>query len=211
MRFVVYFITVFLSLLILNHLYISYYSRDFIYDDISRVPSKKVALILGTTKYIKKGKINYFYRYRIEAGAKLFLNGKVKALLVSGDNSSKYYNEPVKMKRDLIKLGVPAKYIALDYAGFRTLDSIIRADKIFGIDDYIVVSQPFHLKRAIFIAKKKGYKVVGFSAKQKSRTLSQYRMYLREILARAKAFLDIYLLNTKSKFLGNREKIIYKD
>ncbi len=200
-----------IALLIGNYLYIDNFSKDLIYYDIKKVPPKRVALILGTTKYVKKGKINYFYKYRIEAGAKLFLSGKVKALLVSGDNSTKYYNEPVRMRKDLIKLGVPAKYITLDYAGFRTLDSIIRANRVFGIDDYIIVSQPFHLKRALFIAKKKGFRAIGFAAKEKNFTLAQYRMFFRELLARAKATLDIYILNTKAKFLGKKEKVIYKE
>ena len=210
MRITLYLMVTFIILLIGNYLYIDNFSKDLIYQDIKKVPPKKVALILGTTKYVKKGKINYFYKYRIEAGAKLFLNGKVKALLVSGDNSSRYYNEPVRMKKDLIKLGVPSKYITLDYAGFRTFDSIIRANKVFGVDDYIIVTQPFHLKRAIFIAKKKGFNAIGFAAKEKKFTLAQYRMFFREVLARAKAFLDIYILNTKAKFLGKKEQVIYK-
>jgi SanA protein len=194
-------------LLIGNYFYIDNFAKDDIYYDIKKLPPKKVALILGTTKYVKKGKLNYFYKYRIDAGAELFLKGKVKALLVSGDNSSKYYNEPIQMKKDLIKKGIPKKYITLDYAGFRTFDSIIRANKVFGLDNYIIVSQPFHLKRALFIAKKKGFRVIGFAAKDKKFTLASYRMFLRELFARAKAFLDIYILDTQAKFLGKKEKI----
>ena len=209
MRILLYFIYAmsFLVLFLLgNYIYIDIYPKDLIYSDISKLPSKEVALVLGTTKYVKKGKINYFYKYRIDAGAKLFKHKKAKTILVSGDNSSRYYNEPVRMKKDLIRAGVPESAIVLDYAGVRTFDSIVRAKEVFGVDDYIIVTQPFHLKRALFIAKKKGIKAIGFPAKQKDRTIAQYRMFAREILARAKAFLDIYILDTQPESLKRRER-----
>jgi SanA protein len=197
--------TLLLVFLIGNYIYIDNFAKDLIYSDISKLPPKRVALILGTTKYVKKGKINYFYKYRIDAGVKLFKNKKVKMLLVSGDNSSRYYNEPARMKKDLIKRGIPEKFITLDHAGYRTFDSIIRANRVFGVDDYIIVTQPFHLKRALFIAKKKGFNAIGFPAKQNNNTLAHYRMLVREVLARAKAFLDLYVLKTQAKVLDKRD------
>ena len=194
------------AVLVLNSHLIERFAKKYLFCDVKKIPKKRVGVILGTTKYIKKGKENYFYRYRIEAGAELFRAKKVDTLLLSGANPSRYYNEPKTMMTDLIKLGVPKERIILDFGGFRTLDSIVRAKEIFGVDDYILVSQPFHLKRAIFIAHKKGFKAVGFCAKEKCGTTAQKRMFLRELLARAKAVLDIYILNTKPKEKINIEK-----
>lgn len=181
-----------------------------LYNDIKKIPSKKVALVLGTAKYMVGGGKNYFYTYRIRAAVKLFKAGKVKAIVVSGDNSTKYYNETSKMQQDLIKAGIPGSYITLDPLGVRTLDSVVRAEAIFDLKDYIIVSQKFHLERALFIAKAKGQKAIGFMAKDIPGTAAAYRMKAREYLARAKAFLDVYILHTKPKFYGKKEKVNYK-
>ncbi|HHO42632.1 MAG TPA: vancomycin resistance protein [Epsilonproteobacteria bacterium] len=186
-------------------------TNSYIYDDIETTPPKKAALVLGTSKYVSKGKENYFYTYRIRAAAELFKKGKVKAILVSGDNGTVYYDEATTMQKDLIKAGIPSEYITLDYAGFRTLDSVVRAKEIFGIDDYIIVSQKFHLQRALFIAHQKGYKSIGFAAKDIPKTKAAYRMKGREILARSMAFLDLYLLKTEPKFYGQKESVRYKN
>jgi len=190
--------------------YISYTSDRNIYTEIKDLPQKKAALLLGTAKYVAKGKKNYFYVYRIRAAVALWKAGKVKAILVSGDNETKYYNETARMQKDLIKAGVPKKYIALDYAGFRTLDSVVRAEAVFDLEDYIIVSQQFHLERALFIAKAKGQNVIGFAAKDIAGTKAANKMMAREYLARIKAFLDVYLLNTQAKFYGKKEKVNYK-
>ena len=191
--------------------YISSTTNRKIFSDIKKIPKRDVALVLGTAKYVKKGKINYFYKYRIQAAAKLYKSGKVKAILVSGDNATKYYNEPVRMKKDLIKLGVPSSKIYLDFAGFRTLDSIKRAQAIFGLKKYIIVSQKFHLQRAIFIATASKADAIGFVAKDIPYTAAFYKMKLREYLARVKAVLDIYILHTTPKFFGKFEKIHIKE
>ncbi len=185
-------------------------AKGAIYTDIKKVPKRKVALVLGTAKYVKRGKINYFYKYRIDAAAKLYKAGKVEAILVSGDNRTKYYNEPVRMRRDLIKLGIPKNKIYMDFAGFRTLDSIMRANKIFELKSFIIVSQKLHLERALFIAKKHHIDAIGFRAKDYPGTLAWARMRAREYLARVKAFLDIYILHTTPKFFGKFEKIPIK-
>jgi len=190
--------------------YISYAAEDNIYTEVKNVPVKKAALLLGTAKYIAKGKQNYFYTYRIRAAVKLWKEGKVKAIVVSGDNSTKRYNETARMQKDLIKAGVPKKYITSDYAGFRTLDSIVRAEAVFDIEDYIIVSQQFHLERALFIAKAKGQKVIGFAAKDIAGTKAANKMMAREYLARFKAFLDVYILHTEAKFYGKKVKVNYK-
>ncbi len=169
----------------------------FIYTDLRKLPSKKTTLLLGTTKSIAKDKKNYFYIYRIRAAAALFKAGKVKTILVSGDNGSQHSNETAAMQKDLIDAGVPEKHIVVDNAGFRTFDSITRAKEVFKTEDYIIVSQKFHLERALFIARKKKQKAIGFAAKDIEGTKAAYKMRLREYLARTKAFLDIYLLNPR--------------
>ena len=186
-------------------------ASEFIYSDVSKIPAKKALLLLGTTKYLAGGRTNYFYKYRIESAVKLFKAGKVKAIVVSGDNGNKSYDEPTDMHDDLVARGVPSKYITLDYAGFRTLDSIVRAEAIFDLEDYIIVSQRFHLERAIYIAHAKNQKVLGFVAKDFKNTIWAKRMEYRELLARAKAFMDIHILGKEPKFYGSKVEVFYKD
>lgn len=186
-------------------------TQEQIYHSIQQTPHKRAALLLGTTKYISKGKPNWFYTYRIRAAVALWRAHKIDAIVVSGDNGTRYYDETTTMYRDLIKAGVPARYIARDYAGFRTLDSIVRAKAIFGLEDYIIISQKFHLERALFIANTKGQKAIGFQAKDIGNTAAAYRMKIREYLARTKAFLDLYLLHTEPKFYGKKEQVRYRD
>ncbi len=181
-----------------------------IYTSAKKIPKKKAALLLGTSKYLKGGHKNYFYTYRISAVLELWNARKINAIVVSGDNGTKQYDEATAMYNDLIKAGIPRKYITRDYAGFRTLDSIVRAEAIFDLKDYIIVSQRFHLERALFIAKAKGQKVLGYVAKDIPGTAAAYRMKLREYLARTKAFLDVYILHTKPKFYGKKEKVTYR-
>ncbi len=184
---------------------------DFIYKDINKVPKKRAALLLGTAKYVKKGKQNYFYTYRIEAVIKLWKAKKIDAVVVSGDNGTKYYDETTTMFKDLVKKGIPAKYITKDHAGFRTFDSIVRAKEVFDLDDYIIVSQEFHLKRALYIAEEKGHKAIGFAARDIKGTNAAKRMEAREVLAGIKAFLDLNILDTKPKFIGNKIKVRYRN
>ncbi len=181
--------------------YIGYRTDPFIYSDAKKIPSRRAALLLGTNKYIAKGKKNYYYLYRIRAAAALWKAGKINAVVVSGTNDSRYYNETRSMYRDLIRAGIPQQYIAQDFAGFRTLDSIIRAEAVFDLKKYIIISQKFHLERAIFIARAKGQDVIGFEARARKGTRAALRMQIREYLARAKAFIDIYMLRTEPKYI----------
>ncbi len=189
---------------------IPYTTQDLIYTSTKQVPAKRAALLLGTTKYLRGGYRNYFYTYRIRAAVALWKAGKVKAIIVSGDNGTKYYDETSTMYEDLIKAGIPARYITRDYAGFRTLDSVVRAEAIFDLKDYIIISQRFHLERALFIARAKGQKAIGFAAKDIPGTDAAMKMKYREYLARTKAFLDLYILGTNPKFYGKKERVIYK-
>jgi SanA protein len=197
-------------LIILWSSYIAHSGSHAIYETLESVPAKRAALVLGTAKYKVGGGKNYFYTYRMRAAVALWKAGKVNAIVVSGDNGTKYYDETTKMFKDLVKAGVPAKYITKDFAGFRTLDSVVRAKEVFGLDDYIIISQKFHLERALYIAKVKEQKAIGYVAKDIPNTPTAFKMQLREYLARAKAFLDLYILNTEPKFLGKKEAVRYK-
>ncbi|AQQ71528.1 vancomycin high temperature exclusion protein [Limihaloglobus sulfuriphilus] len=195
-----------LSVLLLD-MYVGSFSDNRLYTSAQNVPPKRAALVLGTVKTFQ-GRPNLFYEYRLNAAAQLWNAGKIDAIVVSGDNSEKHYDEPTSMKNDLIERGIPAEFITADYAGFRTLDSIVRASEIFGLDDYIIVSQRFHCQRALYLASQKGYKAIGFCADDVPGTAGK-KQRLREILARTKAVMDI-LINTKPKFLGEKETVKYR-
>ncbi|MBC2844809.1 SanA/YdcF family protein [Winogradskyella flava] len=177
--------------------WISFRTKDFIYNDVNTVPKNKVGLVLGTGKYAASGNINLFYKYRVDAAVKLYKAGKIEYILVSGDNSRKDYDEPSDFKNDLIARGIPEHKIFLDYAGFRTLDSVVRAKEIFGQTSITFISQKFHNQRAIYIAKHFGIEAVGFNAKD------VYKSHFREYLARSKASLDL-AFNVQPKFLGEK-------
>lgn len=179
---------------------ISSTTEDKTYSNIDTIPPNRVGLVLGTSNRISNGSSNPYYTYRIDATVALFKAGKIKFILVSGDNGSIYYNEPNTIKKDLIKAGIPEEVIFLDYAGFRTLDSMVRAKFIFGLDNVTVISQKFHNERAIYIAEQKGLKAIGFNAQDLS-TSQGFKVHFREYLARVKVFIDM-ILNTQPKFYG---------
>jgi SanA protein len=180
-------------------------SKDKLYSDLNKIPFNKVGLLLGTSKYGQNGGHNPYYDYRIEAAINLLQNGKIKYIIISGDNSRKDYNEPEFMRADLIKGGTDSTKIYLDYAGFRTYDSIIRLKKIFDQDSVTIISQQFHNERAIYIASREEINAIGFNAKEAGNKLG-LETPLREKLARVKTFLDFWL-NKKPKFLGNKISI----
>ena len=140
-------------------------TKSQLYDDIDKIPFRNVAMVLGTSAKARNGLDNLFFNYRLEAAAQLFKVGKVKHILVSGDNHIEGYDEPTEMKNALIKLGVPDSCITMDCAGFRTLDSVIRTKEVFGQNSFTIVSQEFHNERAVFLANKYGMDVVAFNAK----------------------------------------------
>ena len=179
---------------------IAQYSQQ-CYENVAAIPQRKVGLLLGTIKVLKNGRVNRFYQYRLEAAVALYKAGKISYILVSGDNSTENYNEPEVFQADLIAAGVPPERIYLDYAGFRTLDSVVRCDKVFGERSFTVISQPFHNERALFLADAYDLDAVGFNAKEVALRLG-FKVIVREYFARFKAFLDIYIFHTSPKFLG---------
>ncbi|MCH9813619.1 MAG: YdcF family protein [Epsilonproteobacteria bacterium] len=196
-----------LLLFVLDRSITDTYSKQ-VYTDINQVPHKKAALVLGTSKYAW-GRENLFFNYRIDAAVSLYQAGKIDAIIVSGDNSRQEYDEPTDMRDDLIKRGVPEAHITLDYAGFRTLDSIVRAEAIFDLNDFIIISQRFHVLRALYIADKKKINAIAFEAKNIAGVFG-LRVRLREVLARFKAFLDLHIFGTEPKFYGDKVEVIYR-
>ncbi|MFT5200373.1 MAG: SanA protein [Planctomycetota bacterium] len=170
-----------------------------VYTSAQAVPKSPVGLVLGTAPTFQ-GRPNVFYTARIKAAAELYHAGRVRALIVSGDNSRATYSEPDAMRADLIAAGVPARHITCDYAGFRTLDSVLRAREVFGQDDFVVVSQAFHAERAVFLARRHGMKANAFAA-QDPRARAWIKFRAREVLARCLAVSDL-LRRKEPKFLG---------
>jgi SanA protein len=170
------------------------------YTHVEDIPQNDVGLVLGTSKWVRGHKLNRYYTARIEAAATLWKKGKVRKLLVSGDNRRIDYNEPKAMKDDLIAAGVPKNSIVCDYAGIRTLDSMARASRVFGQERVTVISQRFHNERAIYLGKQWGVEAVGFDAE--CPPLSG-RLQLREVGARLNALWD-NAVGTKPRHLGDK-------
>ncbi len=181
-----------------------------IYNDTSTVPAKDVGLLLGTVPTLWNGRDNLYFTYRIRAAADLYKAGKIKHVLVSGDNHKHDYNEPEAMQQALINAGIPESDITLDFAGFRTLDSVVRAKKVFQQESFTVISQEFHNQRAIFIANRYGIEAVGYNAKDVPHAYSK-KVRMREFLAKPKAVLDLYILRKKPKFLGKKIDIVVSE
>lgn len=188
------------------NLWVILQTRDRLYSDIEQLPPHSVALVLGTSSRTSEGRPNLYFIHRIEAAAALYHAGKIKHIIASGDNHAYSYNEPIAMRRALIAAGVPAEAITLDYAGFRTLDSIVRSKEIFSQEEIVVVSQRFHNERALFIGDYHGIRAIGFNARDVPATL-RIRTRLREYLARFKAVLDLYVLDTQPRFLGEKVEV----
>ncbi len=174
--------------------------------DYKLLPDSGVALVLGTSHRLSNGSPNPFFHNRIATAAELYNEGKIVHFIVSGDNRTRYYNEPVEMQKALIKLGVPTEAITLDYAGLRTLDSIVRCKEIFGQTNITIITQPFHSYRALFISNYFNVSAVALVANEPSQEAA-LKVYLREYLARTKAILDLYLLGTEPRHLGDKEPI----
>lgn len=176
-----------------------------IYSNIDQIPETEIALVLGTSHRLINGSPNPYFKERMQLAANLYHEEKVKHILVSGDNATKYYNEPIVMKNALIELGVPEEVITLDYAGFRTLDSIIRCKKVFDQNDITIITQSFHSYRALFISdyyNMKSVAMVNYSGPDIPKG-----MIFREYLARTLAVFDLYIINREPKFLGKKETL----
>lgn len=194
-----------ISLLAIDR-WVTWQTQSKIINDVENTPPFQVAVVLGTSKYIGKT-LNEYYAHRIEAAIALYQQGKVRNFLLSGDNAHRSYNEPWTMKRDLLRAGVPVENISLDYAGFRTLDSIVRAKQIFDSNNFLIITQRFHCERALFIAHHQNIQA-SCLAVPGPLNHSGFKVRLREVFARAYAVFDLFVFDTQPKFLGPKEPII---
>ena len=181
-------------------------NRDRIFDQAVNLPPRSVGLVLGTSQYLRGGLPNAHFANRIAAAAHLYRSGKIRHLLVSGDNRQSNYNEPAMMKKALIAQGVPAAAITCDYAGFRTLDSVVRAKEVFSLTECIIITQRYHNSRALEIARATGLDAVGYCAPD-PQFIDTWKTELREVLARTVTVLDLYVWHREPHFLGVREPI----
>jgi SanA protein len=181
-------------------------TSDKVYSGTDALPTNDVAVVLGTSHKLQSGKPNPFFEYRIKMAATLYESGKAKHFIVSGDNRTRYYNEPLEMKKALVRSGVPDSVITLDYAGLRTLDTIVRCKEIFGQDTITIITQPFHCYRALFISNYYNMNAVAVMTEDPNPD-SAARVRVREYFARAMAVLDLYVFKTSPRHLGDKEPI----
>ncbi len=193
-----------LCVAILLDRWVSWKTSPYIYENIADLPVRQVGVVLGTAKYVRNKTINQFYQYRIQGALNAYNSDKVSYLLLSGDNAQMSYNEPVTMRRDLIKNGVSPDDIVLDYAGFRTLDSIVRTRKVFDTNDFTIITQRFHCERALFIAMHMGIQAQCYAV---SSPKHMQMVRIREIVARVGAIVDLYILKRQPRFLGPQVSI----
>ena len=197
------FITILILIIIATDQIIGFYVRKNIYDDINTIPHRPYALVLGTSRYFSDNSLNLFYYNRLLAAQQLIKNNKVDYLLLSGDNRTAQYNEPRNMYYDLRKLGVNGEFMYLDFAGFRTLDSIIRAKTVFHAHSITIVSQRFHCERALFIAQYYKIDAICYVAEYPE---GHYGVRMREFFARMYMLWDL-LIEKGPHFLGEPEPL----
>ena len=207
-------IIIFILISLFIYFYISNYSKNFIYSDSKDLPENKVGLLLGTSPVTSEGEVSKFFVTRMNAADELIKNKKIEYVLVSGDNRTVNYNEPKYMRNYLLKLGVDSGYIISDFAGRRTLDSVLRSYEIFNQNNITIISQKFHNERAVFIARKNGINAIAFNAKyliilyicKRFHILIKIKTFAREFLARDIAVYD-FLIGKQPEILGDSVEI----
>ena len=177
-------------------------SANRVSDNANALPHKRAGLLLGCSPVRNNGAPNLYFQNRVAAAVKLFNTGKIDYLLVSGDNHAAHYDEPTAMKDSLVANGIPENRIVLDYAGFSTLDSVVRAGKVFGLSELCVITQRDHAMRALYIAQKNGIDAVAFAATDVETMRGGLRTKIRESLARVSTLLDVHVFGRKPRFLG---------
>jgi SanA protein len=180
------------------------YARDRIYEP-GEAPEERVAIVFGAGLR-RDGTPTAMLRDRVLTGADLYFSGKVDKLLMSGDNRFIEYNEPEAMRQFALSVGVPDEAIVLDYAGRRTYDTCYRAKAIFGLDTALLVTQSFHLPRALYLCNMLGMQTLGVEADNCYWNGSPLVWNVREFFATVVAFLDLYV-SSPSPVLGNPEPI----
>jgi SanA protein len=169
---------------------------NYVYTDVEKVPFNSVGMVLGTSRMTRTGNPNQHFVARMDAAAELYHSGKIQHLILSGDNMTRYYDEPKAMKAELLLRGVPDYSMTLDTAGFRTFDSVVRLKQVFGVNSCTIISEKYHVHRAVFISRHYDLNAIAYAADDVP-FLYGLRSRSREILARVKAVLDIYFLDTQ--------------
>ncbi|MCM1067039.1 MAG: YdcF family protein [Muribaculaceae bacterium] len=177
-----------------------------IYTHVDSIPHNRVALLLGTNPLNRYGRPNTYFTTRIAIASELYHAGKIDYILASGDNHTKSYDEPTAMRDSLVARGVPQNRIILDFAGFRTLDSIVRAKEVFGCDTLTIISQADHCSRALYLADAAGINAQAIAAPVRAGRRVRTRLALREWLARDKMMLDLWF-GKQPHFLGEKIRI----
>jgi SanA protein len=201
-----YLLSAFTLLIIAVNFWIIKSTEDRIIQVRELISDKNIVLVLGTSSKLIDGSPNPFFENRIKMAAYLFQQGKVTHFILSGDNRTRYYNEPFEMRKALMNAGVPDSIITLDYAGLRTLDSVVRTKEIFGQNKIIIITQQFHCYRALFISNFYTMDAVAIAANEPAQE-NAWRVYIREYFARTKAVLDLYVFNTAPHHMGDRKLI----
>lgn len=197
-------IIVFTTVVLLSNYWVEKLAQGRTFSNLEEIPYNPTGLVLGTSKKVRGGNVNLYFKYRMQAAVELFNAGKIKFIIVSGDNSIMEYNETRDMKKALVEMGIPEDKIVEDFAGFSTLDSVLRAKEVFGQDSITVISQEFHNERAVFIAKNHDIYALGFNAKNVPQRYGTVT-HTREYFARVKAMLDVYVLGSMPKFYKEKE------
>ena len=189
-------------IVILNLTWIYISTKSSIYSNSSDLVYNKVGLVPGCNKYVSNGVINSYYTQRIDAASRLYRERKIDYILVSGDNAHASYDEPRQMKKSLIEAGVPKEKIYSDYAGFRTLDTIVRAKEVFKLNKVTFISQNFQNQRGVFIGLYKDIEIIAYDA-DNTGIRRDLKTEFREIFAKMKMLIDLYILAKEPKFLGD--------
>lgn len=179
--------------------------RVFDADSLDSIPKCRAAVVLGCRRIMPSGNENFYFQRRMTAAAALYKASKVDCIIVSGDNHIKDYDEATDMKNALMENGVGGDRIVCDYAGFRTLDSVVRAKEVFGLDSFIIVSQEDHVRRAVFTARGFGCDAYGYAAEE-VRGRYSVKTRIREQLAKVGAVLDV-IIRRDPKFFGPIEAL----
>jgi len=178
-----------------------------VFNDTEKLPANDVGLVLGARPRSRNRVIQPLFRARMEDAARLYHRGKIKHLLLSGRRNNRgTYNEPAEMKTLALELGVPESALTLDYAGYRTLDSVVRAKEVYGLNRFTIITNDFHTYRALFLSKCNQIEAVAYYSE--GFTLTQLGAEVpREWLARVKAVIDVYILQKQPRVLGPRVEI----
>jgi len=189
------FVTVCIALMLICNQIVVNNAEGKVFSEIDSIKYNKVGLLLGTTPQARITKVkNYFFIYRLDAAEQLYRTGKIEKILISGDeNSLDGVNEPECMRDSLVARGVPASAIILDGKGYRTINSIVNANKVFGLKSFTIISQEFHNERALYQAEHLGLDVENLQAYNAKMPKSRraYLTTIREYFARVKMFWDL--------------------